>query len=231
MTTEVMRTIQFDQSVSMFQQKSAGNRVDRASTGFASPVGPNALSDQDQQELISFAEIGLLIAVEFQKLQNAVRDYLSTALINEFKQMIFVLKKKNDAIDENFKAAIIKNTMEMVSGMVSLAFAGAGTALGAGKPTGNKIENMTKGMELGALVSTGFGKIVSSVGDLAAASVTKEAQQDQAEAEFASQNTDRYSKGIERLEGMLRDLSDKFLQALAAFRKLYERLTNSMKVA
>ncbi|MFP3587723.1 hypothetical protein SCB29_29270 [Paraburkholderia sp. SIMBA_055] len=231
MTTEVMGTIQFDQNVSMFQQKSAGNRADRASAGFASPVGTNALSDQDRQELISLAEIGLLIAVEFQKLQNAGRAYLSTALINEFKQMLFVLKKKNDAIDENFKAAIIKNTMEMVSGVVSLAFAGAGTIGGASKLGGSGIENATKGLELGSSVGTGFGKIVSSIGDLAAASVTKEAQQDQAEAEFASQTTDRYSKGVERLEGMLRDLSDKFLQALAAFRELYERLTNSMKVA
>ncbi|MDR6201323.1 hypothetical protein QF025_000043 [Paraburkholderia graminis] len=220
MPTEVMTVTQFDAKMSTFQQKPVANPVDRVGAKVATPVGQGELSDAYMKELMSFAEIGLLIAVEFQKLRDAGRSYLSTALINEFKQLIFVLKKKNDSIDENWNAAIIKSSFEIASGAFSLATAGAGALKGG-----------AAGMKLGTDFGASGSKIFSAAGELYAASVTKEAQQDQAEADFMSQNTDRYSKGIERLEAQMREVAEKAMQALSTFRELYERSVNSVKVA
>lgn len=225
MSNPVIASVQQEQSAATFMNPMASGKLAHAVEGQGTSVDAAATAQAYRDQLVSFAEIGLLIALEFQKLRDAGRSYLSTALVNEFKQMLYVLKKKNDAIDENWNAAIIKSSFEFAASFVTLAGAGLGAAGGLTQGA------FADGLQIGTRVGEAGGKPLSAAGELWAASQTKEAQQDQAEADFAAQNAERYAKNIERLEAMMRDVSEKAMQTLATFRDLYERSSSALKLA
>lgn len=174
-------------------------------------AGDTRTYDAGDNAFTRINEIIMLMKKMNIEMRDTLREFHDDMQKNAFDKQLTALETKQNAIESTFKAAMTGAIGQIVSGAVN--FGGALT-----------------GSQLASSATTGLGKVSEGLGGVAAAGLSRDAQQAQILGEFQANAAENFAKNVAATADRAAEASRQLRDATRELIGLYERMANAVQM-